>query len=230
MKLRLTSKKEEVANVITFAFTPDKEFTWEAGQYMHYVLPHENADDRGDERWFTISSAPFEKEIHITTRNSGDKGSSFKKNLFSLDIGAEVESDGPEGDFTVTDPSKPFVFIAGGIGITPFRSILLDLDKKEVSITGTLLYANRDTNIVFKDELDNLASKHPGFTIKYIINPDQVDGLYIRKEIPDLQTPIFYISGPKPMVLALEQTLKEMDIAEDHIKLDDFPGYEWPHQ
>lgn len=229
MKLTLLSIHEEVSNVRTLAFKPAEEITWQAGQYMHYVLPHDHPDERGTERWFTISAAPFEKEIRITTRDSGDRASSFKKALFALPVGVTIESDGPEGDFIASEPMDNFVFIAGGIGITPFRSMLLDLDHKGAVIKGVLYYANRDQNIVFKDELEALTKKHPDFMIKYVMSPAQIDEAYLRTEIADLEKPIFYISGPEPMVKSLEQTMKVIGVPEEYIKLDDFPGYDWPH-
>lgn len=209
----------------TFSFAFDEDFTWQAGQYLHYVLPHEDADDRGEERWFTISSAPHEKEIRITTRFA-EKSSSFKKALFALPLGATLEADGLEGDFVVEDPAQEFIFIAGGIGITPFRSILLDLDHRGLPIKGKLLYTNRDTDIVFKKELDELVAKHPDFKVEYVIDPQRIDEAYIQNAVPDLKAPLFYVSGPAPMVFALSDALKVMGVPEAHIKLDDFPGYE----
>lgn len=229
MKLTLHSLHHELPDVTTFAFRPEQEIVWEAGQYMHYILPHDQADDRGIERWFTISSAPFEKEIRITTRFSGEQASSFKKALFALPVGATIEADGPEGDFTALESMDDFVFIAGGIGITPFRSMLLDLDNNGRTIKGTLYYANRDTNIVFKEELERLAIKHPDFIIKYVLSPEQIDEAYLKAALPDLGKPTIYISGPKPMVESLAKTLKDMGVPDAHLKLDDFPGYEWPH-
>src|ERR1035437_9590818 len=128
MKLSLMQKKTESPDVESFIFKPSESIIWKAGQFFHYVLHHEPTDDRGSDRWFTISSAPFEKNVMITTRLTPDKGSSFKKKLTSLKIGKTIEVSNIDGDFTVDDPTKEHVFIAGGIGITPFRSILKDLD------------------------------------------------------------------------------------------------------
>lgn len=225
MKLQLIEKKPEVPQVVSFIFEPKEPLTWQAGQYLHYVLHHEPTDDRGSDRWFTISAAPFEGHVMVTTRFSEDKGSSFKKALQNLKIGKSIEISFLEGDFVVIDPEKDYVFIAGGIGITPFRSIIKQLDHDGKPINVTLLYANRDQNIVFKEELEGIAAKNPNFKIHYIFSPEHIDETKIRNAVPDLQKPIFYVSGPEPMVENLGNLLKQMGITEDHIQQDWFPGY-----
>lgn len=225
MKLQLIEKKQETPDVISFFFTPSEPLSWKAGQYFHYVLHHEPTDDRGSDRWFTNSAAPYENHVRLTTRITPETGSSFKKKLVTLEPGKNIEISVVEGDFTVDDPSQEHVFIAGGIGVTPFRSILLQLDHDKAPINVTLLYANRDQNVVYKDEFEAIAQKHPNFNIHYIFSPERIDEQKIRALIPDLQKPIFYVSGPEPMVDALGETLKQMDIPEEHIKQDWFPGY-----
>ncbi len=81
MKLKLTEKKQETPDVTSFIFTPSEPLTWKAGQFLHYVLHHEPTDERGSDRWFTNSAAPFENHVRITTRQTIDNGSSFKKKL-----------------------------------------------------------------------------------------------------------------------------------------------------
>lgn len=225
MKLKLLEKKQETQDVTSFIFEPKEALSWQPGQFLHYVLHHEPTDDRGSDRWFTISAAPFEGHVMVTTRLTDDKQSSFKTKLKNLAIGKSVEISFLEGDFTLDDTSKEHVFIAGGIGITPFRSILKQLDHDREPINVTLLYANRDQSIVFKDEFEDIALRNPNFHIHYIFSPDHIDEEKIRQLVPDLQKPIFYVSGPEPMVEALGTTLKDMGITEDHIKQDWFPGY-----
>jgi ferredoxin-NADP reductase len=227
MKLTLINKKPEVADVATFIFEPEDKITWQPGQFLHYTLPHPNADDRGEKRWFTIAAAPFEGHLQITTRQA-EQGSSFKKALFAMELGDTIEADGPEGEFVVDDPEQNHVFIAGGIGITPFRSILLDLDQRGLPLNVKLLYANRDAeNVVFKDELEELAAKHPEFSIRYFIDPERIDADAITFEVVDLAEPVFFISGPEPMVDAFNAMLLEMGVPKNHLKQDHFPGYEW---
>ena len=228
MKLTLTQKHSEVGDVVTFIFRPDTDLAWQAGQYLHYVIPADVAtDDRGVERWFTIASAPHEGHVQITTRIS-DKRSTFKDRLNALAIGDTIEADGPEGDFVVHDPDKLMILIAGGIGITPYRSMLLDMDHTSQPIHAVLLYANRDENFVFKDELEALKSRHPKLSIVYFSGDKRIDEASIREHIPSLVGPLFYISGPEPMVKSLSEVIAGMGVAEENIKLDDFPGYTWP--
>lgn len=230
MRLTLLAKKEETSDVTSFIFQPDQDLSWQAGQFLYYTLPHPDADDRKTQRYFTISSAPHEGHIMLTTRFAGeDKASTFKKAFFNMKMGDVIEADGLVGDFTLVDPERNHIFIAGGIGITPYRAILLDLDYKNLPINATLLYANKDkNNIVFRNELEVLAVKHPTFKIHYFFNPERIDEAAIKKIVPDLIKPIFYISGPEIMVEAFEKMLPKMGIPEANIKKDYFPGYSWP--
>lgn len=182
-------------------------------------------DDRGSDRWFTNAAAPFENHVRITTRQSTDKGSSFKKKLFSLVEGKKIEMSVVEGDFIIEDPDQEYVFIAGGIGITPFRSILAQLDHDKKPINVTLLYPNRDQNIVYKDELEEIAKNNANFKIHYVFSPEHIDEEKIKSVVTDIQKPLFYISGPEPMVDVLGETIKKMGVPEDHLKQDWFPGY-----
>jgi ferredoxin-NADP reductase len=227
MKLTLTEKRQETSDVISFIFTPKQPLVWKAGQYLHYVLHHEPTDDRGSDRWFTNSAAPFENQVRITTRLTINKGSSFKKKIAVLEIGKDIEISNVEGDghFIVDDIGQNSVFIAGGIGVTPFRSILTQLDHERKPIHVTLLYANRDQQVVYKEELEALAGRNSHFKIHYIYSPEHIDEPKIKELIPDIKKSIFYISGPEPMVDSLGATLKQMGIPDAHIKQDSFPGY-----
>ena len=227
MKLTLINKKKVAAQVWSFIFKPDRPFSWKAGQFLHYTLPHANPDNRKMERYFTISSAPFEKFVQLTTRIF-DKHSSLKDELSNLKIGNTILADGLDGDFIVENSEKALVFIAGGIGITPYRAILLDLDHKGVSIKAKLFYMNKDNNFIFKDELEALKEKHNDFEIYYFISPLKIDETVIINKIPNLSKPIFYISGPEPMVEFYEKLIMTMGIDDKHLKRDFFPGYEWP--
>lgn len=225
MKLTLIKKKKETPDVTSFVFKPKEKLTWIAGQYLHYVLHHEPTDDRGSDRWFTISSAPFEKHVQITTRLTKEKGSSFKNKLQTIEIGKDIEISYLHGDFIVEDPSKDYVFIAGGIGITPFRSVIAQLHHDKKPINVTLLYANKDKNVVFKDEFENIAKSNPNFKIHYIYSPEHIDEAKIKEFVPNKENKTFYVSGPEPMVESLISMLKGIGIKDDQIKGDFFPNY-----
>jgi ferredoxin-NADP reductase len=192
---------------------------------MQYKLPHEHEDDRKDKRWFTISSAPYTKKPTITTRFTAGSGSSFKNTLKNLKIGDEVEAGTPEGDFIVEDPSGNFIFVAGGIGITPFHSILAQAAHDNQNLKVHLLYANRSGDIPFKEEFEEIARKNPNFKVEYIIDPGKIDVTKIKGAMSEVKNPIVYISGPEPMVESLVKELRDQGVDEKTLKTDYFPGY-----
>jgi ferredoxin-NADP reductase len=228
MKLILDHTKQETADTVSFYFTSDQPLAWRAGQFMHYTLAHPNPDSRKTERYFTIASAPHEGKVMITTRFAGEKGSSFKKALQAMKPGDAIEADGPNGEFVLDDVSPLVILLAGGIGVTPYRSILLDREHRGLPMDVTLLYANRTEDVVFKQELEALMAKHPDFKIRYFIGDSRIDEQALKSAIPDLQKPLFFVSGPEPMVQAFVKMFSGMGIPEDHQKRDFFPGYDWP--
>ncbi len=224
MKLTLQRRQQEISEVESFFWQADEPVNWKAGQYMVYDLPHD-ADNRGTSRFFTISNAPFEGLLRNTTRFTSEHSSSFKSALRQLKVGDTIEGKRVAGSFTIEDPTLDYVFIAGGIGITPFRSILLDLDHRNQPINAQLLYSNRDQNFVFKTELDIVAQKHSTFRPHYFVDPRRIDEATISELVPNLHQPIFMVSGPEPMVESFQTLLTGLGVPPDHIKRDDFPGY-----
>jgi ferredoxin-NADP reductase len=227
MKFTLSATKQEANDTFSFIFAPEEPLQWKAGQLLRYVLNHPNPDDRGLERFFSIASAPHEEHVMLTTRFAS-KSSSFKKALKNLRRGDAVEAHDLEGDFVVDHRKKTFVFIAGGIGITPFRAILLDLEHNKKPLNVQLLYANRDNDFPYRKELEALRRRHPEFRIDYVVSPNRIDEKSIPQLVPDIQKPMFYVSGPEPMVESMDKTLKKIGVSKKRIKNDFFPGYEWP--
>jgi glycine betaine catabolism B len=228
MKLILIEKRPETEGVMSFLFRSDAPLKWQAGQFLQYSLPHPDADDRGITRYFTIASAPFEGHVMLTTRFGGERTSSFKRALRQLPVGAAVDVGEPEGDFVAGDPGDTHVLIAGGIGVTPFRAILLDLDHRELPINATLLYANRAPDFVYKAEMDRLAGRHPDLVVRYLVSPERVTQRTIRAAAADLTKSTFHVSGPEPFVEALGSMLTGLGVPDAHLKRDYFPGYDWP--
>ncbi len=227
MKLKLVAKEKLAGDVVSFMFDAPAGFRWKAGQYMHVVLPHDHADSRGEERWFTIAAAPFEGRPRITTRIIGEGESSFKKALAALEPGSRLEVKTPEGDFTLEDPDAEYVFIAGGIGFTPFHAILTELAHQGSMPKITVLYGARSKKPVYYDELQGLQERYSQLQVHYIIEPERISEAVIRRYVPMLTDPYFYVSGPEPMVEAFDDMLREMGTPEAHIKQDYFPGYTW---
>ncbi len=225
MKFRIEEKRKEVDDIYSFIFQPQEPVTWQAGQYALYRVSHDNPDNRGETRIFTISSPPFQKRIMLTTNYSFEESSSFKKALFAKKAGDVVEAIKIDGKFTVNKEYQKLVFIAGGIGITPFHSILLDLEEKKDYRDIILVYSNKnEEHIVFKDTLNNLAKRYSKLNIKYIFSPQRADENLIKETVPDLEERVFYISGPMRLVKAVEETLYQLKVDKENIKKDYFPG------
>ncbi len=223
MKLTLLEKKKIVSNIKSFIFQPEKKIKWRAGQYFIYFLKHEEEDLRGIMRFFTISSSPFQKHIAITTKVS-KTSSSFKKSLDNLKIGNEIVVKGPDGDFIIQDFKKSYIFVAGGIGITPFISILRQLNFEEKLVKITLLYSNKTKEFAFKNELDEISKNNKNLEIKYFVSPKRIDKNILKNFTTNKKT-IFYISGPDPMVESITKILLDLKIADEDIKKDYFSGY-----
>ena len=228
MNLRLLRKEAMEGDVVSFVFEAPDDFSWYPGQYMKYTLPHDNPDNRGIERWFTIAAPPDEKNPRITTRIFHDKPSSFKAALNNLKPGDSVEAESPGGDFVLGDTSEDYALIAGGIGITPFHAMLTSADHDGVMPNINLLYSVRTDKPLFYKELETLGSKYPSLKVQLLVEPNRISAENIRKFVPDVPKPRYYVSGPDAMVDAVQKMLLDMGVSAGNIELDYFSGYTWP--
>lgn len=219
MKLIFKNKFTEASNAVSYVFKCPRGTTWQAGQYIRLELKD---NDWADEHYFTIASAPYEKQIQITTRLTGSR---FKNQLNSLQPGDAVTAYGPEGDFVWQNTNTPKVMIALGIGITPFHAILKQRAHEGLSLAVTLLYFNRDDEIPFRAEIDRWQQEHPEFNAAYL-NRQRVSPALIAKHLPQLSDSLIYISGPEPVVETVgSQLLNEYPIKQGQLRRDYFPGY-----
>ncbi len=220
--LNLKEKRELVPGTIEFSFARPNNFSFLAGQYLEWTLPHKNPDNRGTRRYFTIASSPTEEDLKLGVRMARENGSTFKNALANLEPGAHMVATQLSGDFVLpTDQTKKLVFIAGGIGVTPFRSILKYLADKNEKRDIVLFYAVTDEkDIVYKDLFKN---------IKFIpvITPKQgfITEQMIKKEVPDYKERMFYLSGPNSMVDSYKELIKKLGIPNKSIITDYFPGF-----
>jgi ferredoxin-NADP reductase len=219
-------RKEAVSAAIrSFWFEPTRRFAFLPGQFLEYTLSHPRPDARGVRRYFSIASSPTENEVLLTARFV-EEGSTFKRALRTLSEGEEVMASKVAGDFVLpTRPDEKLAFIAGGIGITPFRSMvkyLLDTQQRRDIV---LLYGARgESDLVFRDVF---AAAHQAFGLRMVpvLAPGMIDENIIRKEIPDFAERTFYISGPEPMVQGISKSLVGLGVSRRRIKRDFFPGY-----
>lgn len=212
----LVERRHEIGDVYTFVFRPIRKLDWKPGQYIDFRLGLNLV------KHFTIASAPYEGTINVTTRIF-EKPSRYKAKLFDLEPGAKVKLSEPQGTLTITDPGQPHLLIAGGIGITPFRAILWDLDHKQAQTQATLLYASSVPKPAFSDDLDDLASRNSNLNIEYFSNNKRIT----PEDIQNLSKPdtVYLVSGPPAMVEAYIKILHELKIPQSRIRADYFIGY-----
>jgi ferredoxin-NADP reductase len=222
MILSLINKEHLVDNVWAFRFQPSEPLNWTAGQYVRVELPHDTPDDEGTKRWFTNSAAPYEGIVQITTRVTE---STFKQALSKLEEGSELQLiENPEGDFVWEDSSLPIIFVAGGIGVTPFRSILKQRVHDQLPLKVTLIYGSRTEDVPFKDELAQWSAANTELAVKYVVG-EPLAAEKLSELEPNLNRSLVYLSGPEPMVEALGDDLKAHGLPEAQFKQDAFPNY-----
>jgi ferredoxin-NADP reductase len=229
-------KKEEVANgTMAFYFEKPAGFEFRAGQFADYTLinPSET-DEEGNTRGFSIICAPYEECIGAATRL---RDTAFKRVLRGLPIGTELKLDGPYGDFTLhKTESTPAVFIIGGIGVTPVRSMVAQATHDKTAHQITLIHSSRTPDdLPFMADFEQLARENSNFTYIPVASdsaPDdwrgergRVNEAMIKKHVPELNAPIYYLSGPEGMVKAMRQLLVGLNVNEDNIKTEEFAGY-----
>jgi ferredoxin-NADP reductase len=231
-------RREEVADR-TFAFHFDKPagFTFKPGQAVDLILP-ESAALAGDNarHAFSIVSAPHESELVVATRM---RGSPFKNALAQLPVGGEAAIDGPFGSLTLHKKvERPAVFIAGGIGITPFMSMLRHAAHVPSAQQLVLLYSNRrPEDSAFLAELQRLEGEHGGFQLIATMTDmaqsrtpwsgetGKVDEDVLRRIAKEFVDPVYYVAGPPAMVAALRDALEEAGVDSDDIRSEEFYGY-----
>ncbi|MFD2043348.1 FAD-dependent oxidoreductase [Ornithinibacillus salinisoli] len=219
--LFLESYKES-EGVYTFLFEKEKDLNWKAGQHGLFNITHKSI--KNATRPFTLASAPNENVVKITIGISDDP-SDFKKAMLELKQGMKVSMSGPVGSFYLEDNS-PSILIAGGMGITPFRSIVKQIEAEGNGIEEPihLLYLDSKKSYIYKDELDEIAN-NTSISVTYLDSRDD-----LHQEIDRLTTLYknnskYYVAGPKSMVNSISIYLRNHSIAKRNIKKDVLIGY-----
>ena len=219
MQLKVREIIPQTPKAISITFQKPEEFNFYAGQHLDLQ------DNKGDSRDFTISSSPTEHLLMVTTK----KGvTSFKKYLETLSPDDLVNSSHPKGTFTL-DENSPAVFIAGGIGITPFRSMIKYAVDSQLKTPIVLIYSNSDENFVFKDELNSWQKQHSNLKIIYIntSKDERLDKTKLATIVNGfVRDYLVYLAGSTSFVDNMEKIVLELGIDEINIRYDRFKGYQ----
>jgi ferredoxin-NADP reductase len=222
---------------VAFCFGKPAGFEFAGGQSIDVTLINPpQTDAEGNTRAFSLASAPHEPYLMVATRL---RDTAFKRTLKTLEPGTEVKIEGPFGSMTLhRKTNRPAVILAGGIGITPFRSMLVQAAKANTGHSLFLFYSNRrPEDAAFLAELQELARQHTNFTlVATMTNLEKSQAVWtgekghisidmVMKYVSDLADPIYYTAGPPALVAAMKEMLNEAGVDEDDINSEDFSGY-----
>jgi len=240
MQSTLVSKKEIAEGTMEFVFTKPQGFEFKAGQSIDLTLVNPpETDAEGNMRAYSLASAPHEEHLAIATRM---RDTAFKRVLKQLPEGADLSIEGPFGDFTLHEKSaRPAVILAGGIGITPFHSMVVDATHRQLPHTIVLMFSNRrPEDAPFLQELTDLATQNPNLTFAPTMSQmdtstqawsgerGQITAELVTKYLPknnNVGEPIFYLAGPPGMVKAMRDLLNGMGVSNDDVRTEEFSGY-----
>jgi ferredoxin-NADP reductase/Na+-translocating ferredoxin:NAD+ oxidoreductase RnfD subunit len=231
LRLKLKERRQIADHIYEFVFTSNKKLNFKAGQYMDWTLPLRKLDARGNRRTFTIASSPTENDIRLGIKTY-EPSSQFKQALLQMKPGYVMTAGQLAGDFTLPkDPAEKLVFIAGGIGVTPFRSMLKYLNdcsqKRDIVLFYSVAAADQ---IAYRDILESSA------TVVYVLGSKEIPKNWhgetgfitpemINKYVPDYADRRFYISGPPVMVDNYRRLLRTQGVLRRNIVTDHFSGY-----
>lgn len=235
--MKLKARKEIAEGTMAFFLEKPAGFDFKPGQAMEVKLQNPpETDGEGNSRAFSIASAPYEPDILFATRM---RDTAMKRSLKEIPLGTTLEIDGPWGDLKLhTRDTRPAVFIAGGIGITPFRSMVMDAAHNKLGHKITLFYSNRrPEDSAFLDDLAQAEQQNPNFKLIATMTEMEKSSRpwsgkrgFVTKEmlsesIRDLSESIFYLAGPGGMLTAMHKLLLDRGVNEDDIRAEEFAGY-----
>jgi len=231
----LSKEKREGTDIMTFRLSREG-LDYSAGQYAFFKLEGVSGDPKGPIRHFSIASSPTEQDLIISTRI---RDTPYKQKLASLEEGTKIPAWGPQGEFVLHDDhSMPAVFLSGGIGVTPFRSMLKFATDKQLPLKITVFDSNRNRqNILYQDEFDSWAGQNKNVEIVYTTTDEdagawsgergRIDKPMLERHLSrdEIGNAIFYICGPPGMLKAMQELLKQEQIPKERIKVEEFTGY-----
>ncbi|HPS65120.1 MAG TPA: FAD-dependent oxidoreductase [Ignavibacteria bacterium] len=235
--VKLLEKRLVADGTIMFSFEKPSGFTFEAGMAADFSLinPPET-DDEGSIRSFSLVSAPYEDKISFATRM---RDTAFKRVMNKMPLNSEINVDEPFGNLLLPRSAhSQLVFITGGIGITPFYSMIKEVVKMQLSYEILLFYSNRQPkDAAFLKELLTIEKDNNNISVIYTFTDETIlktdwkgekgfiNKTMLRKYIPDFSLPKYYTAGPPQMVKAMKELLVEMGVSVVNIIDEDFPGY-----
>jgi ferredoxin-NADP reductase len=241
----LKEKKQIAKGTYAFIFEKPKGFHFRAGQHVRMTLMNPpETDSEGNSRFFSLANSPQETDLVIAVRM---RQTACKRVLERMQIGdkvlIEMLLDVPHGAFALhDDPSRPAVFLVGGIGIVPAFSMIKDAIERELPHTIFLFYSNRrPEDAPFLDELDHLAKGHPSFKlIPTMTQPEKstkswrgetgyINYSMLKRYMENLQSPIYYVAGLPEMVSAIRTLLTDSGVNEEDIRAEEFSGFKMDH-
>jgi ferredoxin-NADP reductase len=235
-QLKLQDRYYVAESTMAFQFEKPEGFVFKAGQFLDMTLidPSET-DAEGNQRAFSIASAPDEPTLLVVTRM---RDTAFKRVLATMPTGTNVDVEGPFGNLVLhDDQERAAVFLAGGIGITPFRSILLQATKERAKHRLFCFYANRrPQDAPFLEELQVLQrqffitivptmTRLSGSDRSWEGETGRIDRFMLERHLRCAASPIFYIAGPPGMVKGTQKMLREAGVANGDIRSEEFAGY-----
>lgn len=224
----LKEKKTVAKETMAFVFElGDQDFKFRPGQFVDVTLEDpKHKDDQGNTRAFSIASSPLDGYLMVATRLTD---SAMKKSLAELELGRLVHVDGPLGSFKLhSDKAVPAIMLTGGIGITPFRSIIKDATENNSEQKLLLIYSNRaPEDAAFVDDLTEWQAYDTNFNFvtRWTKEEGHIDEKFLKTHIKNLAAPIYYVAGPPGMVAGTTQLLIEIGVKEDNIRFEEFAGY-----
>ncbi|MCM2677634.1 FAD-dependent oxidoreductase [Alkalicoccobacillus plakortidis] len=222
-KSELTYKRkiEESDDIFTFYFDKPKDLDWQAGQHGLFTITHQKI--KNGTRPFTIATSPAEDELSITTKLTGEL-SAFKQSLSELETGMKINMSGPVGSFYLKD-SNPALLIAGGVGITPYRAILKQIENEGLNNREIkLLYISKPEETIYKEELTDLSTRL-SVSVEFITEKSNLYPLIDQFSALHINNGQYYIAGSKPFVESVTNHIKGKGIRKAQIHKDTFLGY-----
>lgn len=234
-RIKFKDKREIAKDTMAFRWQKPKDFEFRAGQFCYITLiDPPDTDAEGNTRSFSFASAPYEDDLIIATRM---RDTAFKRVLKNLHEESEIKLDAPHGSFTLhKNETIPAVFLIGGIGITPVRSIIAQAIHDKTTHKITLLFSNKTpADAPFIKDLEGFAEQNSNFTFVPVYTDvskenfsgesGYIDGAMLKRYVTDLNEPIYYLAGPAAMVKAMRQIIIETGANEDNIRTEEFSGY-----